>query len=145
VLQHCSRSFDGDAHLLHVGHRFVEVCASTDLPLYVLQNSVKGHKSKQLPEAANDRLLMLASEAVERIGWSTVSVEAYELEDGSATFRIGSDTELCFISPRSALTLPDDVIVDAAVSALRHGGDLAMVFLGGLSEERSLKSQGLDT
>lgn len=101
--------------------------------------------AKQPPEAVNDRLLALAVEAVRRVGWPTATVEACEFSDAEATYRVGSDVQLCFFSPRLAFQLPDDLIVEDTVRALRHEGEVAIVFLGSLLEELRMKEQGLDT
>ena len=105
---------------------------------------MNGRPAKQPPEAVNDRLLALAVEAVRRVGWPTTTVEAREFSDAAATYSVGSDVQLCFFSPRLAVQLSDDLIVEEAVRALRHG-ELAIVFLGSLLEELSIKEQGLGT
>lgn len=105
---------------------------------------MNGRPAQQPAEVINDRLLALAVEAVRRVGWPTATVEAREFSDAEATYSVGSDVQLCFFSPRLAVQLPDDLIVEDAVRALRHEGEFAVVFLGSLLEELWMKEKGLD-
>jgi hypothetical protein len=95
-----------------------------------------GRRKRQEAEAV-ERVPALVSLAVKRLGWDS-AVTLAESEEGVLTFIVDERIKLFVFSPRSALHIPEALIVRKIAEALASGNSPTDVYLAGLSEEWSM-------